>query len=35
MDVVPPQQMVGDYPPDGVENGYHPFERERFVPLQV
>ena len=35
MDVIPPQQMVGDYPPDRVQNGHHPLERERFGPLEV
>ncbi len=35
MDVIPPQQMVGDYPPDRVQNGDHPLERERFSPLEV
>ena len=33
MDVVPPQQMVGDYRPDWVKNGDHDSERERFVWL--
>jgi len=33
MDVVPPQQMVGDYPPDRCRTATHAFERERFVRL--
>jgi hypothetical protein len=33
VDVVAPEQMVGDDPPDGVQDGDHTFERERFIPL--
>jgi hypothetical protein len=35
VDIVTPQQVVGDYTPDRVQNGHHPFEQERFIRLQV
>ena len=35
VDVVPPQQVVGDYPLGWVENGRDPGQREPFVTLKV
>jgi len=35
MYVVAPEQVIGDYPFDGVDHGHYSGERERFITLQV